>query len=366
MQRKQNIFESEYIIDGVNEGLTPARLLQPFCPSAGCETSSACEPVVDESVDPTPVTLSYNPEKIRKYLSLTEKTAREFPTIFAGAYTRIKMARALIDALWNKGHFRLEDLSLKALWRWNDWKMGNMAAFYDSVMQAADCLDALSLTLRSYKSQHTDGELDIEFQPVTGERPAQDEDLAEDSKAVRLGTRRSCPDRLAADLQSWIIFIPFDTADFHLGGSLLNQALGISGGGKAPELDDTAYFMDCYEVVREFVEDGILLSGSTVGDGGLIATLDRMTSDGVGALADVSNLLRAYPGCDLVHALFAEVPGVVIQIRDSDYDYIDAELLLQDVAYFPLGHPTSKTRKVEIRSDSGSQIQNILDSLISR
>ena len=63
--------------------------------------------------------------------------------------------------------------------------------------------------------------------------------------------------------------------------------------------------------------------------------------------------------------LFAEVPGAVIQIRDIDFDYIDAELLLQDVAFYPLGHPVSGGG-VRIRSSVKTGIQNILDALIQK
>lgn len=368
MGKKQNIFDSSFVIDGVLEALTPSELLRgslPSCPPGG----ASGQVFVDESIDPMPVAFSYNPDRIRKYLSLTRKTIREFPTFFSGAYTTQKIAASLLELLPRKGHFRLEDLSVKAIWRWNDSRMGNMAAFYESVMQAADCLDALSLPLLSYKAEFPSDSLGVDFVPLVSKNPSEAEedlDYTAEKRAAVIGTGLSCPRKLVPDLNSWIIYIPFDTVDYHLGGSLLNQALGIPGGGRAPELTCADYFRDCYEVVREFVEDGLLLSACRVGDGGLLTALDSMTGTGVGALADVSDLLRANPSSDPVRVLFSEIPGVVIQIRDSDFDYTDAELLLQDVAYYPLGHPTSKSCKVEICSGSGPGIQNILDSLISR
>ena len=152
MSKKQNIFTSEYIIDGVHKELTPAQILAEHCPMAPPVSSPFPEEaVVDESLDPTPGLLDYNPSCIRKYLARTFTAKREFPVFFSGTYTRIKLARSLVDVLWHKGHFRLEDLSLRAVWHWDDSRMGNMAAFYDSVSEAADCLDSLGLTLRSYK-----------------------------------------------------------------------------------------------------------------------------------------------------------------------------------------------------------------------
>ena len=100
------------------------------------------------------------------------------------------------------------------------------------------------------------------------------------------------------------------------------------------------------------VEDGILLSGVSVKRGGMVAALDSMVSPLVGAEVNISDLKRAYPSSDVVRILFSEVPGVIFQINDSDYDYLDAELLLQDVMYFPLGHPVRRKGKVGAILDS--------------
>jgi len=51
-------------------------------------------------------------------------------------------------------------------------------------------------------------------------------------------------------------------------------------------------------------------------------------------------------------------------IEEIDFDYLDAELLLQDVAFFPLGHPTAEPGRVKVKSSSRSGIQTILESLI--
>jgi phosphoribosylformylglycinamidine (FGAM) synthase-like enzyme len=178
-----------------------------------------------------------------------------------------------------------------------------------------------------------------------------------------LGARRSCPATLAPDPQSWVVYVPFDTSEFRLGGSLLSQTLGV-GGGPCPQITDADYFLDCHEVVRELVEDGILLSGATVGEGGLLRTVRQMAADGVGLGVDVSDVMRAYQEQDVLRILFGEVPGAVIQIHDADFDYLDAELLLQDVAFFPLGHPVPGSEEVRVKASAKSGIQTILESLM--
>ena len=176
-----------------------------------------------------------------------------------------------------------------------------------------------------------------------------------------LEDNRKCPDTILGDQDNWLIYIPFDTCSFRLGGSLLEEAEKL-GRGKAPEIGDTDYFMDCFEVVREFVEDGIVLSGRTVGRGGLMTALGGLCTGGIGAGIDLGTVMQSYGENNLVSILFGEVPGVVIEISSSDFDYVDAELLLQDVAYYPLGHPEGNT--LRIGGNTEGAIYGIIQSLI--
>ena len=278
----------------------------------------------------------------------------------------MRVASALTDTIWRTGRFRLGDLRLDATWRWNESPVGARAAFYDSVQAAADYVDALGLKFSAYRYVRTTGASELLLKPrIT--RDADEEEYGFVSEPFRsehpvLGARRACPATLVDDPQSWVVYIPFDTADFRLGGSLLWQALDL-GGGPAPQISDADYFLDGYEVVRELVEDGIVLSGVTVGEGGLLKAV-RALSDGTGMTVDLSDILRSYQERNPLRVLFAELPGVVIQIRDTDFDYLDAELLLQDVAFFPLGHPAPGTTELRVKASAKSGIQTILESLM--
>ena len=66
----------------------------------------------------------------------------------------------------------------------------------------------------------------------------------------------------------------------------------------------------------------------------------------------------------MVRILFSEVPGVLIQIKDADYDYVDAQLLLQDIAYFPIGHPGNNGGKFSVTYGRKPGVSAILASLI--
>jgi len=376
MKEKTSALHSKYIIDGVSRRLTPAEMLDDCLASAEVKPnteSGEFEPIVDESTDPSPSIKKFLNQNVQGYLatvaSLLEEP-RPFPAAFADSYTRGRIAKALLDAVWLNGHFKLGDLTIAAKWRWNCKPLGNMAAFYSSAEATADYINNLGICLNGYSFTESGRVCQTSFKVGACEKAeSPDEDdifLPEDapfgSEHPVLGRRRAVPDKLAADPDSWIIYVPFDTCDFRLGGSLLCDALGQNG-DNFPEIGDADYFIDCYEVIREFIEDRIAVSAATVCDGGLLTALKLMCSGDVGADIDISGIMSAYGEDKKLRILFSEVPGAIIQIKDSDYDYVDAEFLLQDIAYYPIGHPVTGTGEVNVKA-GGSGIANILQSLL--
>ena len=90
---------------------------------------------------------------------------------------------------------------------------------------------------------------------------------------------------------------------------MLAQSQGL-GGGVSIQLNDPDYFIDCYEVVRELVEDGIVISGVSVGAGGLLGAVDRLCKDGPGATLDISGMSRAFEEDNVVRLGLALELGV--------------------------------------------------------
>lgn len=365
MKEKLSALRSKYIIDGIQQELTPSQMLESLGGLCAADALGGEEwlagRIVDESSSPGPSSFETDPAKTEKYLDKVLGATRRPSMVFSAEYTRSRIEQVLIDCIWRVGHFSLGDLGLDLRWTWNDRRLGNMAALYSSVCAATEYIDALGIGIRSYSEAHGDCSLELS----AGLRPGAGEDLLVEnpfgSEKPRLG-QGSISSVLAPDPQSWVVYIPFDTSSYRLGGSLLAQVLGASP-AVAPSVNDPDYFIDCFEVVRELVEDGILLSGATVSGGGLITALKGMTTAKTGVDVDLSDLRRAMGEDDPVRLLFAEVPGAVVQIRDIDFDYLDAELLLQDVAFYPLGHPVAGGR-LRLHSSQRTGIQNILESLI--
>ena len=376
MNEKTSALYSEYVIDGVPQELNPASIRETcLAEDAGRAPApgEAFDPIVDETVDPAPKPCATDPSRIGEYIRLVRAIRTPaFPFAFPETYTKSRIACALIDAIWRRGHFRLGDLALRLDWTWSPQRIGDMAAFYASVSSAADYVDSLGLKLSGYSYAEVESGCDVTAVTSLASLRQEEEPYDEPEFFAELPFRTGHPymraqnfhpSKLLPDAASWLIYVPFEDCAYRLGASLLAQALGSSG-AQAPQIVDADYFIDCYEVVRELVEDGVVLSGVTVGRGGLIKALKRMTGPKAGATVNLADLMRAKGEKDIVRLLFAEVPGVLFQIADIDYDYVDAELLLQDIAFYPLGHPAPGRPGVDVLSSDKPGIQTILESLL--
>lgn len=360
----ERLFRSRFIIDGVPEALTPEALLAvvaeyPFEPVPPVAS------LMDESAEPDFAPVNLENSDVRRLLRRMKSTKRALSLQHPGYWTKCRLAEALMAPLWRKGHFKLGDLCVSAQWKLNLSRTGTAAAFYRSVAALADYMDGLGVKLSAYGASATRGRDSLTLKArLCGDRLDEDSALVLPYRTAgaRLATARACADVILPDARDWLVYIPFEAAEFRLGGSLLAQTLGT--GGPCPQVEDPDYFMDGYELVRELVEDGVAVAGVTVSDGGLYPTLERMAEGGCGAQIDLSGMMDYYQERCLPRILFAEVPGAILQLHDTDFDYLDAEMLLQDIAYFPLGHPTPGSAKICLQAAGKSGIQNILDALL--
>lgn len=373
---------SHYIIDGIRQEMTPAELLDECMEydesdMPDSDMFGTFDDIIDESTDPPVTAFIYDKDMSGEYAAMTagaSGTDRPFTMLYPEHFTRLHIANALTSRLWSKGHFRLGNLRLWAQWDWNTGPTGNMSSFYASVSSASDYTYSLGVRMSDYLFIESEGENSARFFAWLPETEKEEiEELHEpvlfksspyESRHPWISDERKCSSVMTDDPDSWLIFIPFDTCPFRLGGSLLAQMNGKSG-GPAPQIMDADYFIDCYEVVRELVEDGIIQAGISIGNGGL-ATAARRFCEGKGALMDISGVMSSYQEEDSVRILFGEIPGVLIQIHDNDYDYFDSQMILQDIAYYPLGHPSASTGEVRFMDKSRNPVAGILASLLSQ
>ncbi len=382
MKENESALYSRYVIDGLLGEATPAELLNecmeyPFDDEL---LTGNFKDIVDETIEPPLSASTYDDSKTDELLAMTTAGAgaeRSFRMLYPDHFTRLQIAQALISRIWSKGHFRLGDLRLWAQWDWNTRPIGNMAAFYTSISEASDYMYSLGVDLSDYIFIESDETSRARFYAWLPEADMEEhDDISEaphhpalfkapyESSHPWISEERQCPRTLVNDMDSQLIYIPFDTCQFKLGGSLLDE-LSERAGGAAPNIKDPDYFIDCYEVVRELVEDGVVMAGMTVGDGGLATAANMMCSD-TGIDLEIGGLMSSYQEADKVKVLFGEIPGVLLQVSDYEHDYLDSQLTLQDVAYYPVGRPTDGHKGVKVTQSSKGGVAGILASLLAQ
>ena len=357
MKENESALYSQYIIDGVRQDMTPAELLDECMEytdseTFGSESFGKFADIVDESTEPPLSSFKYDSARKEEYISKTEAAAceeREFTMLYPEQFTKLQIAKALISRLWSEGLFRLGDLRIWAQWEWNTRPLGNMASFYSSVTAASEYIYGLGVKMTDYLFIESDDNSSAKFFAWLPEEEIDNpfKSSPYESRHPWISEQRRCASTLHQNPDSWVIYIPFDTCSYKIGGSLLSQVSGHNG-GLGTHIQDPDYFIDCYEVVRELVEDGIVMAGMSVGDGGLATAASRMCVS-AGMEMDISGIMTSYQESDPAKVLFGETPGVILQIHSNDYDYLDSQLILQDVAYYPLGHPSGSEAGVTFK-----------------
>lgn len=203
----------------------------------------------------------------------------------------------------------LSGVSLSANWMWPCRNKGEDARLYDAVEAASQFAISLGINIPTGKDslsmtqKYAGDEADV-LSPGTVIISAAGE--VSDVKKIVSPVLQNEPN-------SAVYHIDFSFAPLALGGSALAQSLGLLG-NETPSVDEPEYFRDAFAAVQELIAGGYVLAGHDISAGGLVTTLLEMcfpNSKG-GLKIDFS----AIPETDLVKLLFAENPGVVLQLKN--------------------------------------------------
>ncbi|MGP1499483.1 MAG: phosphoribosylformylglycinamidine synthase [Porphyromonas sp.] len=203
----------------------------------------------------------------------------------------------------------LSGVSLSANWMWPCRNKGEDARLYEAVEAASQFAISLGINIPTGKDslsmtqKYAGDEADV-LSPGTVIISAAGE--VSDVKKIVSPVLQNEPN-------SAVYHIDFSFAPLALGGSALAQSLGKLG-NETPSVDEPEYFRDAFAAVQELIAGGYVLAGHDISAGGLVTTLLEMcfpNSKG-GLKIDFS----AIPETDLVKLLFAENPGVVLQIKN--------------------------------------------------
>lgn len=160
---------------------------------------------------------------------------------------------------------------------------------------------------------------------------------------------------LKNDPATEIVYVDFSFDKLKLGGSSFAQILNKVG-KEVPDVKDSEYFVKAFNAIQQLIDEGIVLAGHDISAGGMVTALLEMcfADNHSGLDVDFSFLAEK----DIIKILFAENPGVLIQIADKNAKKVSALLDKAGVAYGFLGKP-GKAGKLSIRKDNASWLLDI-------
>lgn len=238
--------------------------------------------------------------------------------INAAAGSRLAIAEALTNIVWTPLEMGLKGVSLSANWMWPCRNPGEDARLYKAVKAASDFATELGINIPTGKDslsmtqKYPDGERVISPGTVIISAVAESKDIRVTVKPV-----------LAKEAGTAIVYIPFNQLSeksFELGGSAFAQVTGQLG-NNTPDIIDSEYFAKCFETLQQFISKGVVLAGHDISSGGLVTALLEISFASTDGGFEVN--LNALEEKDPVKVLFSEMPGVIIQVLNSDLESIE-------------------------------------------
>lgn len=256
----------------------------------------------------------------------------------------LSVAESLTNLVWAPLAEGLYSVSLSANWMWPcRSQKGEDARLYAGVEALSDFCCALHVNVPTGKDSLS----------MTQKYPDGSKIISPGTVIVSSGgevsdVKKVVSPVLVDDPTSTLYHIDFSFDSLKLGGSAFAQSLGKVG-SDVPTVRNPEYFADAFEAVQELVREGALLAGHDISAGGLITTLLEMCfANSKGGLnIDLRNIEEE----DLVKILFAENPGVVIQVSAKNKTLMENILDNAGVAYIPIGYPKQE-RKLVVKKDN--------------
>ena len=264
----------------------------------------------------------------------------------------LSVAEALTNIVWAPLADGMDSLSLSANWMWPCRSQeGEDARLYAGVKALSDFCCELHINVPTGKDslsltqQYPNGEKIISPGPVIVSAGGEVSDV-----------RKVVSPVVKNDKHASLYHIDFSFDEQHLGGSALAQSLGKVG-SDVPTVKNAEYFADAFNAVQELIKKGWIMAGHDISAGGLITTLLEMTfANTKGGLhinlheLGASSQSDQNRDFDIVKILFAENPGVVIQV--SDDHKLDFKDFMEDagVGFAKIGYTVDDSRDIVVKA----------------
>ena len=256
----------------------------------------------------------------------------------------LSVAEALTNIVWAPLADGMESLSLSANWMWPcRSQKGEDARLYQAVEALSDFCCALHINVPTGKDS-----LSLSQQYPNGDKIISPGTVIVSAGGEVSDVRKVVSPVMVNDKNSSLYHIDFSFDTQRLGGSAFAQSLGKVG-DDVPTVANAEYFADCFEAVQELINRGWIMAGHDISAGGLITTLLEMTFANTYGGMHVN--LHDIADDDIVKLLFAENPGVVIQVSDEHKQELRAFLEDAGIGYAKIGYPTPDSRTIVIKKD---------------
>ncbi|MBS2097334.1 phosphoribosylformylglycinamidine synthase [Carboxylicivirga linearis] len=244
----------------------------------------------------------------------------------------LSIAESLTNLVWAPFTHGIKGVSLSANWMWPCKNEGEDARLYKAVEAVSDFATDLGINIPTGKDslsmtqKYKDGEVVYSPGTVIISAAAEVSDVKKIVEPV-----------LVKDTDTSIIYIDLSFDSHKLGGSSFAQVVNKLG-AEAPTVTDTDYFKTGIETIQSLIEDELILAGHDISAGGMATALLEMNfaNKTHGIKADLSDIAEE----DLVKILFAENPGVLIQVKDAAK--VTALLEEKELGYTVIGSPVEE------------------------
>ena len=264
----------------------------------------------------------------------------------------LSVAESLTNIVWapiavDKDHpFPIENLNLSANWMWPcRSQKGEDARLYNAVQALSDFCCSLHLNVPTGKDS-----LSLSQQYPDGSKIIAPGTVIVTAGAEVSDVRKTVSPVMVNDKNSSLYYIDFSFDEQRLGGSAFAQALGKIG-SDVPTVKNSEYFADCFNAIQDLIQKGWVMAGHDISAGGLITTLLEMTfanTEG-GMHVNLHDIMQ--DNDDVVKMLFAENPGVVIQVSDTHKKELKEYFEQEGIAFAKIAYPTPSERKIVVVKD---------------
>lgn len=251
----------------------------------------------------------------------------------------LAIAESLTNLVWAPCTDGMKRISLSANWMWPCKNKGEDARLYRAVETCSDFACALGVNIPTGKDSLS------MTQKYGTEKVYSPGTVIISAGAEVSDIKKVVSPVLVNDTDTTLLYVDLSSDELHLGGSAFAQVLNALG-DTTPTVKNYHYFKEGFLAIQKLIEEGYVLAGHDISGGGLITCLLEMTfanSQG-GLRVD----LGQKQGKDIVHKLFAENPGVIIQVKNKDLDHVEGLFRHVGVESLAIGAPTaSRTLAVQ-------------------